>query len=167
LSRKIQALEKGISGASNTLNFFGIVILFILMLQGAADVISRYVFNKPILGTMERSEVLLALMVFLAWGYVQFKRAHVDVKFFIYRLSHRIRVLVYLITNLLILVLFSLIMWQSFMMAKVYHEAGRLIYVIHWPLAPFALIVCLGALIVCLVLIMQIVELCLQMRGAN
>lgn len=167
MSGKARALEKGISSASNILSFIGVAALFILMLQGAADVIGRYVFNKPIIGTMERAEVLLALMVFLGWGYTQLAKAHVDVTFFVSRFPHRVRALVNVITTFLALVLFSLIMWQGAVIAKAYHEAGRLIYVIHWPLAPFQLVVSLGALVVCLVLIMQMVQFCLQMKGAN
>ena len=167
LPGKVRALEKGISSASNILNLIGVALLCILMLQGAADVIGRYVFNRPLIGTMERAEVLLALMVFLAWGHTQLAKAHVGVTFFVSRLQHRARSLVNIITTLLALVLFGLIMWQGAVIAKAYHEGGRLIYVIHWPLAPFQLVVSLGALVVCLVLIMQMVQFYLQMKGAN
>ncbi len=167
MSGKARALEKGISRTSNILSLIGVGMLFILMLQGAADVIGRYVFNKPIIGTMERAEVLLALTVFLGWGYTQNAKAHIDVKFFVARFSHRVRALVNVVTTFLVLVLFILIVWQSAVMAKAYYETGRLIYVIHWPLAPFTLVVCLGALVVCLVLIMQMVQFCLQIKGAN
>ncbi len=167
MSGKAKVLEKGISSASNILSLIGVALLFILMLQGVADVIGRYVFNKPLIGTMERAEVLLALTVLLAWGYTQLAKAHIDVTFFVSRLPHRAQALVNIITTFLALVLFSLIMWQGVVIAKAYHEAGRLIYVIHWPLAPFQLVVSLGALVVCLVLVMQLVQFYFQLKGGN
>ena len=65
------------------------------------------------------------------------------------------------------LVFFLLIAWQAIMSAKLYHEGGRLIYVIHWPLAPFQFVVTLGALVLCLVLIMEMVRSFYQMKGGD
>lgn len=165
--RKLEALEKGITNASNVLNVIGMVLLFVLMMQGAADVIGRYLFNKPIIGTMERSQVFLALMVVLGWGYTQIARGHVTVEFFLRRFPSRVRAITNFVTNFLVLVLFSLIVWQAVITAKLYHEAGRLIFTIHWPLAPFQLFVSLGALVLCLVLIMDMIQLFLQMKRGD
>lgn len=168
-----EALEKGITNASNVLNVIGMVLLFVLMVQGAADVIGRYLgeyifgVSKPIMGTMERSQVFLALMVVLGWGYTQMVRGHVTVEFFLRRFPPRVRARTNFATTFLVLVLFSLIVWQAVITAKLYHEAGRLIFTIHWPLAPFQLFVSLGALVLCLVLIMDMVRSFYQMKGGD
>ena len=69
--KKLQTFEKVVRNVCNIFNYIGMMLLFILMVQGFADVIGRYLFKRPIIGTMERGEVLLALMVFLGWGYTQ------------------------------------------------------------------------------------------------
>ena len=142
-------------------------MLFVLMLQGAADVIGRYIFNRPIIGTMERGQVLLALMVFLGWGYTQIVKGHVNVEFFLFRVSPRARAAANFATTFLVLIFFSLIVWRGVITAQLYHEWGRLIYVIHWPMAPFQLFVPFGALVLCLVLIMELVQLFLQIKRGD
>lgn len=165
--RKLEALEKGITNASKVLNVIGMVLLFVLMMQGAVDVIGRYLFNKPIIGTMERGQVLLALMVFLGWGYTQIAKAHVNVELFFRRFPPRAQAITKFVTTFLVLVFFILMGWQAVMSAKLYHEGGRLIYVIHWPLAPFQFVVTLGALVLCLVFIMEMVRSFYQIKGGD
>jgi hypothetical protein len=98
-------------------NTIAAVLLFILMVLGTIDVIGRYVFNAPIVGTMERGQVLLALMVFLSWGYTQIKKGHVRVELFIARFPPRIRAVMDFATTFLTLIFFILIVWQSTVMA--------------------------------------------------
>ena len=163
-AKRLQALEKGIRKVSYLLNSIAVIMLFILMVQGGADVIGRYLFDKPIIGTMERGEVLLGLMVLLGWGYTQIKKGHVSVDFFIAQFSGRALAGIQFVTTFMVLLLFSLIVWQGLVAAKQYHEAGRVIYVIHWPLALFQLFVSLSALVVCMVLIMEMIKSLYEMK---
>ena len=155
---KAAAIEKAIKKTNSILSAIGMGMLFVLMLLGAADVIGRYLFNKPIIGTQEIGTVLLALMVFFSWGSTQIARAHVNVDLFVLRFPPRVRAIADFVTTFLALILFSLIVWQAAMIGKYFHEAGRLIYVIHWPLAPFQFIVSLVSLVLCLVFVMQMIE---------
>lgn len=137
------------------------------MVLGAADVIGRYLFNAPIIGTMERGQVLLALMVFLGWGYTQIKRGHVNVELFISKFPPRVRAGTNFATTLLMLVFFALVVWQSTIMALETHKTGEVIYVIHWPMAPFQLFVPIGGVFLCLILIMEVVQYFYQMKGGD
>lgn len=161
--KKLQALTKAIEKVSNVLNYIAMGLLFILMLMGVANVIGRYFFNRPIIGTMERGQVLLALMIFLSWGYTQIVKGHVNLDFFVAILPPRARAAVNFVSTLAVLALFILIVWQGTITAQLYHAGGRLIYVIHWPLAPFQLVVPISAFVLCLVLIMEAVQLFFEM----
>lgn len=163
--RSAGLFERIVKGIADVLGNIGVVLLGVLMLLGAADVIGRYLFNKPIIGTMEIGEILLASMVVLGWSSTQFAKEHVSVEFFVSRVPRRARLRLNFATTFLSLVLFGLITWQSVVAAKVYHEAGRLVYTINLPLAPFQLVVSLGALILCAVFIIQMVQLFRQMKG--
>lgn len=88
-------------------------MLFVLMALGAADVVGRYVFNRPILGTMEISEVLLAGVLFFGWAYTQATRGHIRVNLLLPRFSPRVQAMTDTINSILGLVLFSLIGWQA------------------------------------------------------
>jgi TRAP-type C4-dicarboxylate transport system permease small subunit len=165
--RTIQTLEKGIKKVTNIVNSIAVVMLFILMVQGGADVIGRYLFDKPIIGTMERGQVLLGLMVLLSWGYTQIEKGHVSVDFFIAQFSARTRAMIHFCTTFMVVVFFSLIVWQGLVVAKQYHEGGRIIYVIHWPLALFQLCVPVSAFFLCLVLIMEMIQSFYEMKKRN
>jgi TRAP-type C4-dicarboxylate transport system permease small subunit len=155
---KAAAIEKAIKKTNSILSAIGASMLFVLMLLGAADVIGRYLFNKPIIGAQEIGTVLLGTMVFISWGSTQIARAHVNVELFTPRFPPRVRAIANFVITFLSFILFSLIVWQAAMIGKDFHEAGRLIYVIHWPLAPFQFLVSFGALVLCLVFIMQMIE---------
>lgn len=159
-----QVYGKTLNGICKVFNTIAAVLLFILMVLGTIDVIGRYVFNAPIVGTMERGQVLLALMVFLSWGYTQIKKGHVRVELFIARFPPRIRAVMDFATTFLTLIFFILIVWQSTVMAFETQKTGEVIYVIHWPMAPFQLLVPIGGIFLCLVLITEMIQYIRQIQ---
>ncbi|MFH1488921.1 MAG: TRAP transporter small permease [Pseudomonadota bacterium] len=155
---KAQGFEKIVHQISSVSNSIGAGILFLLMAAGAADVIGRYLFNAPINGTIERSELMLGLMVFLSWGYTQIKKGHVNVELFVNHFPARLRSITEVTTGLITLILFIIIVWRSALMAIETQRSGEVVYVIHWPLTPFQLFVPLGGMIMCLVLIVEVIQ---------
>jgi len=137
------------------------------MLQGAADVAGRYLFNQPIIGTMERGQVLLAMMVFLSWGYTYIMKGHVTVDVLISRLPHRVQMMSKFAAAFLSLIFCILIVWRSAVKGLGYLQAGELVYIIHWPLAPFALVAPIGALLLCIVLVLELIQLSRQIKGGG
>lgn len=136
-------------------------------MQGTTDVLGRYLFNKPIIGTVERGEVILAAIVFLGLGYTQLVKGHVNVELLLSRFPPRAQAITNFATTFVGLVIFILIAWQAALIAKMYHEVGRLIYVIDWPLAPCQLLITIGASVLCLVFIMQMIQYLLQAKGRS
>jgi len=167
MGKKVQGFEKIVHHICRVSNAIAAVMLFLLMILGAADVIGRYGFNAPITGTLERGAILLALMVFLSWGHTQTMKGHVRVELFIAQFPPRLRVITNFLTTLFSLALFILIIWQSTLAAIEAHTAEELIFVIHWPVAPFQLFVPIGASFLCLVLIMELIQYLLQLIGRD
>lgn len=156
--------EKRVRQICLAFNIVAAALLFVLMVLGAADVIGRTLFNAPISGAAETGPVLLALMVFLSWGYSQIRKDHVNVEMFINYFPKRLKHLTNLFTTLLSLFLFILIVWQSFVYALETFKTGERVYVVGWPLAPFQLFVPLGGLFLCLVLILDVFRLVYQLK---
>ena len=168
MSGKIaQALEKGVRNICGVLNWICIILLFVLMMQGTADVLGRYLFNKPIIGTTERGELILATMIFLGWGYTHLVKGHVNVEFLLSRLPPRAQAITNFVTSFVGMVIFVLIAWQALLIAKMYRELGRLVYVIDWPLAPFQVLITVGAAVLCLVFITDMVKYILQAKRGS
>ena len=61
--------------------FIGIITLLLLMFLTVADVTGRYVFNWPIPGAYEISELMLIPIVFLGLAHIQDLRQHIRVDF--------------------------------------------------------------------------------------
>ena len=164
MDKEAQGFEKIVLRTSSIFNSIAACLLFLLMIAGSADVLGRYLFNAPINGTMERGQLLLALIVFLSWGYTQVKKGHVSVELFISHFPPRLRLITNLFTTLVTLVLFVIIVWQSTIMAFETHKSGEVVFVIHWPLAPFQLFVPLGGIVFSLVLVMEIIQTVRQLK---
>ena len=65
----LQYMLGGVAGAT----------LFAMMLLTTADVTGRYVFNSPILGTVELTQMMLAVLVFLSLPIASWQQEHISV----------------------------------------------------------------------------------------
>ena len=154
-----KALEKGIRFVEGGLNVIAGLMLLGMMFLGACDVIGRYIFNSPITGAMEISSLLMGGMVFLAWAYTQSQKAHVTVDIFFVLYPRRVRAVFSFVMLCISLVLFALVLWQSTATAISDWQGGKLVRLILIPVAPFKLLVSLGALFICLEFIIQMIQL--------
>ena len=166
-TRGVSTFQKTIKGITTVLNSSGMVLLAILMLLGTADVIGRYFFNSPIIGTREIGELILGSMTMLGWAGTQLVKGHIKVDLFLVHFSRRAQAITRFTTTSVALVLFGLISWQAVLTARLYHEGGRLIYTINWPLAPFQILVSLGAVVLCLVFILDLIHYAAEMKGGD
>ena len=164
MSTKLRALEKSITIVENIFCAIGMGMFMVLMLLGTSDVIGRYVFNRPIMGTLEISQVLMAGMVLLAWAHTQAMRGHVTVQLLIDQYPPRLRAIVNFATLFLSLMFFSLIVWQSAMIAMWHWEEHRAFQTIPIPTAPFEFLVSVGAFVLCLEFLIQMLHLISDMR---
>ena len=161
----IEAIEKGIRKITNFLCLLAMILLAVLMLLGAVDVIGRYFFSYPIKGAYEMSEVILAGLVFMGLAYTASVQGHVSVDSFVNRFHPALREVIGMIVSLVSLVMFALIGWQGAVMAHKSWVSRRLVDVIEVPIGPFQLFVTVGALAVCLELVVQFLKHLKNVRG--
>ena len=79
LSRVGLFLEKAFFPVSRFLLLIGQFVLVAMVLRTVVDVFLRYVFNKPILGSYELTEFMMAILVFSSIGYTMSVKRHVVV----------------------------------------------------------------------------------------
>jgi TRAP-type C4-dicarboxylate transport system permease small subunit len=162
--KKAPALEKGIRTAENVIAAIGGVMLLVMMLLGAADVIGRYGFNSPISGAINVSQLMMGGVVFFGWAYTLSKKSHVTVDIAFNHYPRRAQAIIEFVMLILSLLLFSLIIWQSILIAIKDWQVGNLVNVIRIPITPFKLFIPFGAFFLCLESIIQMVHLVPQMR---
>lgn len=120
--------------------------LLIVMFLGAGDVIGTHFFGWPLPGAKEASESTMVLIVFGSLAYAQIQRNHIRVELVYTRQSPRVKMVLDTVTNLLALVFFGIVLWQTFGEAveswKVWEADVGLI---RFPLYPAKSFVVIGA----------------------
>lgn len=130
-----------------------------VMLLGAGDVLGRYLFNHPILGTLEVSEIMMAGIVLLGWAYTYRAGMHVRVDLFITRYPPLTRTIVDIITTLLSLGLFIIVTQQSLESAMQNVQMSKFLPTLKIPAYPFYFFVPFGGALLCVELIIKFLRL--------
>jgi TRAP-type C4-dicarboxylate transport system permease small subunit len=143
-------IEKGIRKIEIVFLFIGVGMLLIMMFLGAGDVLGRYLFNKPIKGALEVSQLMMAGVALLCWGYTQAMKGHISIEILLMRYPARVKSIINFFSLILTIVVFSLITWQSTLITIETLRQHRMLENLPFPLFPFKFLVPVGAFVLCL-----------------
>jgi TRAP-type C4-dicarboxylate transport system permease small subunit len=146
IRKGIQTVNRFIAGVSG---FF----LIPLMIITSADVMGRDVFNHPIPGTVELSQYMLAVFILLGFAYTHQVKAHVAVSIITSRLPHYAQLILYGITTLIGLFIFSILAWQGLVAGIEERTVSDMLRV---PQYPFRLLVAVAAFLTGLELVIDL-----------
>jgi TRAP-type C4-dicarboxylate transport system permease small subunit len=124
-----------------------------LMLLTFADVMLRSFFNKPIPGTFEISQYILAVFILLGAAYTQQVKGHVGVDFVTSRLSPSLRAICEIFTTLLSLFIIAVVVWQGWVVGT---EEKAVSDQLRIPQYPFKVLVAVGGFLLWLELLMDL-----------
>ena len=88
-------------------------ITLIVTLLVTLDVVLRYIFGASIPASMEFTQVLLVLLVYLALGKAQEAKQHIRVEFLIEKISPEKRRYCEIVIHLFALVFIAIVFWES------------------------------------------------------
>jgi TRAP-type C4-dicarboxylate transport system permease small subunit len=146
-------------------SYGAMIALFGMMMLGTADVAGRYLFNRPITGTLEIFEILLPMIVLFSLADTQSNDEHLTagiIDFF--HLKPETRTRIRFGVQILVFCLFLFILWRGIGGAMLTMRSHRQISNIELPLWIPQLVVPLGSLMMCLVLAVQMVETANKIR---
>ena len=146
-------VKKGIRRINYVVCAIGMAMIIPLMLLTFADVLLRGFFNKPIPGTFEISQYMLAVFILLGAAYTQQVKGHVGVDFVTSRLSPRLRAICEIVTTLLSLFIIAVVVWQGWVVGieeKAVSDQLRI------PQYPFKVLVAVGGLLLWLELLIDL-----------
>lgn len=131
------------------------VVLTVMMTLTGADVIARYLFNAPIKGAFELTEILLVCLVFLAMPLAMLSNSHVEVEIWEPRaaLGNLIRIVLGGLAGLLV---FAGLAWQLAEHASRLTHYGAVSNSLQIPLSLVAWIAAAGCAIGALVALRHI-----------
>ena len=148
-------LEKVVYPISRLLHRFAQVIIVLMVLLTVVDVCLRYIFNSPITGSYEVTELMMAVLVFASVGFTMSVKDHVSVDLVVTKLPDRVRALLEAITCLLAFGLFALAAWRNVLHTGTTWERHDVSAELFIPVSPFVLFVALGLAVLSLVLLVQ------------
>lgn len=124
-------LETALGGVSAT-------VLFLMMLITAVDVIGRYVFNKPLNGGFEMTEMMLAALIYCGLPLVSKRREHIVIDTFDPFMSGPVKRGFDVFADIVCFLTLSGIGYLIFRRAARVAEYGDTTNVLKLPLAPVA-----------------------------
>ena len=144
LTRFIAALQAGLSATSAA-------VLFLMMAITAVDVTGRYVFNKPLPGGFEMTELLLAALIYCGLPLVSWRREHIVIDTFDRYFPPRLKRALDVIAEVICAATLAGVGYLIFRRAARVAEYGDTTNVLKLPLAPIVYL--MGAMIVVAALI--------------
>lgn len=106
---------------------FGIMLVSMLL-----QVISRYIFQRPFIWTEELTRFLFIWIIYLGCVLVSKKDEHIRIDFFLLRLPMRIRFIITLLTNILLVLFFLVVIIAGINMIIVNYKVKTTALRVSW-----------------------------------
>lgn len=156
--RVFHYLDKGNAYIETVLNMVGVAFIIILMFFTSCEILGRYLFNQPIPGYVEDTELIMAAIVFLGIGYNQRIGGHVRMPLIIDKIGGRSYHIIEAVSLALGLVAYGIICIYSFKSTVNAYQVGDMTEYLYVPTWPSKLCIPLGSFFLCLRFMLQIIK---------
>ena len=130
-----------------------------VMIIVCVNVLARSIFGIPLKGTVDIVSLLGVLVIAGAIAFTQVLKGHIRITLFIDMLPDPTRTILAILVDLIGMILFSIISWQTILFAIGTYEIGELSEVLKIPVTPFAFVVSAGCIAITLVLLVDLINL--------
>jgi TRAP-type C4-dicarboxylate transport system permease small subunit len=158
LNKTIRALTRAVNPIVRIITYVAAGVLSLMMFITAADVLLRYLFNRPISGTWELTSYMMAVVVGFGLSYCALVKGLISVEVLTSRFSPRAQAVFNCITYFFSFLFFSLVTWQSILYIKLIFKSNLVSAVLLVPTFPFVAALALGSLVFTLVLLKDFLE---------
>ena len=147
--------EKGLYSVVKFVDYFSWLTLFSMMVITITDVLLRKFTSTSILGTVELTEFMMVIVVFLSLAQCEVDDGHIKVALVMDKFGPKVQLFADIFTQTLCVVLFAM------MSISIYHHAvnmkssGEVTMDLGLPMYPFVYIAFFGCIIMTLVLFLK------------
>ncbi|MDP6429386.1 MAG: TRAP transporter small permease [Rhodospirillales bacterium] len=134
----------------------GSVGLAVMMFLTLGDVIGR-MFNSPIVGTVEVTELIMGMMIYLGVGYTTLYRGHIRVDILITQFSQRVQGILDVITYLIAFLFMAVVCWRLFLQAASRIENNDITQIWEIQVWPIAFIMAFASVLMVTSLLLHLV----------
>ena len=149
--------KQSIQRTNRLVSSIGMYLLLPMMFLTSTDVMVRAFFSRPITGSIELSEYMLAVIILLGLGYTEQEKNNVKVGFIVDKFPPRFQAGVDLLTTLLSLFIVFILVWQGWVVAL---RETTVSYMLRIPQMPFRILVSIGGFLLALELFIDLVHAC-------
>lgn len=142
---------------SKALAFVGLVVTVILLVMVVADVTCRTLFNYPLMGVIEFTELLMVVLA-LTVPMAAIEKRHLRIDTFVNLLPLRGQVILSCITHVISFGVYLVMGWQTYKFALYSKGLGQSTSLLHIPRYPFLFILTISLLALCLMIVGLIIE---------
>jgi TRAP-type C4-dicarboxylate transport system permease small subunit len=126
------------------LTHIGSIALAVLMFLTVADVLGRYLFNRPAPGTFELTEMLMVLIVFMALGLAQHHNEHISLDLAYNHFPGRLKAMTDIFVGAVNFVVVAGITWQLYEYSMRMSGGNYTTAVLELPIHPFVIFAIAG-----------------------
>ena len=155
MKRHLPMIIKALERINTWAAVLGMTFVLPLMLITTLDVIGRSVLDRPLPGTYELSEFMLAIIILLGAGYTQHEKGHVALGLFASRFGPRVQKTVRMVTLILSLSIITIMVWQGYLLGLGDKEVTDQLRI---PTGPFKLLVGIGGSLLWLQLLADLLK---------
>jgi TRAP-type C4-dicarboxylate transport system permease small subunit len=137
VNKAARSLDTVISQASRVINVIGIISLVVMMLITVADVSLRYVFSRPITGSVELTQYLMAVIGFFGLAWCAVKAGHAKVDLLVTRFPPRSQAIIDGVIYLMGLTVTLFVAWQGIEASNYARGIGEYSFMLEIPSYPF------------------------------
>ncbi len=155
--------ERSVKKMADYVNWVAAAAVTFIMLLTTLDVICRF-FRHPIPGTYELVALSGSIVIAFALPFTTVQKGHIAVEFLMMRMPRGVRIIVNIINDVIALLLFGALAWQSGIYAGQVRASGEVSATLQMSIYPFIYGVAIGCALLCVVLLMDLIS---QFRGAE
>jgi TRAP-type C4-dicarboxylate transport system permease small subunit len=126
------------------LTYVGSIALALLMFLTVADVAGRYLFNRPVPGTFELTEMIMVPIVFLALGLAQHHNEHISLDLAYNYFPGHLKRVSDLLVHIINFVVIVAITWQLYDYSVRMLDGNYTTAVLQLPIHPFVVVAVVG-----------------------
>lgn len=150
--KKLHKIFTIISRVVGAISFIGLFIGVIFII---VDVILRYLFNSPIPGDYDITQLWLSVIVFASMAYVQTEKGHIAVGMLLKVLPRRLAISLYGVATLLGVFITGCCSYSCFAMARRALARNMVSMSANIPLAPFEFFEAFCMALLCIVMLLD------------
>lgn len=152
-------IEKTVHFIARGLNWMAALAIVAVMIIVCVNVLARSLLGVPLKGTVDIVSLLGVLVIAGAISYTQVLKGHIRITLFKDMLPNPARIILAVLVDLIGVIMFSIISWQTILFAIGTYEIGELSEVLKIPVTPFAFVVSAGCISITLVLLVDLINL--------